>query len=919
MRRILTIVGVGLLSTLFIFSSVFPNKAQAVNCKDVNLIFARGSSQNLPSNKAPIDNIVGWHIENGSIIYDRGDDFAATEKESAKYFTGIGNRILREYPTLTMQFVSLHDFAGKYNDYGFRAVPAFGSAAQAFVSKNAIDARFGYSSLIGESTYGDYRQSIQDGAEELAGYLQDEMTRCPSQYNVVGGFSQGAQVVGDAMALMHTRGQDQMLSRLGHVDLFGDPKFNGFQLNTSRLNPAQLHTTYPWVRGSANVNEVGSLGPRQPYIPDILTAQTTSWCDFNDIVCGGYAGLSVGDLQAHGHVYSETGGWIEKATNETYIAMKKRLSLLAGLTDKSANSPLAYWPGISKPNALDVMFVMDSTGDENLSLVPDPQFIDTNFTYLADPSLLIDTEKDVKYSSFQAGVVTYTEFDDGSNILPFTNTPVNLTDDVFGQFGYFVTGWGAAHFQGNNVGGADLQDSPFSALNKALDQDWRGDARKVIILFSNTWGKDPEPVTGLTMMQITAKARNKHVEILPVFTSKTFRANQNRVQNVPAANAFFAALAKQSKGHATEVTDLLPQRLIYDVIMGHVFAPDVEITTGRAYKDPKTKKATTNVIKDTKPVFKKGKKVILSAAKSSSPKSTITHYAWDMNGDGVIDHAGDSPYVEHTYDTPFDGQVSVTVTDGNGNSTTGTQDIGVTDDDNLVTEADPVVLESPDFVATRSGSNLVITWPPVAGTILIRDQAGAIITAVDGQAGTFTLTDVPQSAFSISLQLARGSDQSLPVTLNISAAIAAQTVPAVVTEPNNTTPLSTTPVTTSDQEVLGATTGSQDILSMDVSDTSFDASDNAAETAPTDSTKTSQQNSAGVSGIKNAVAKNAEAAAKKGAFALSEVVQDFLAWLILMLLFLILLYLIKRSRDQTSYQHNRQKRFVPRKVLGLQV
>ncbi len=128
------------------------------------------------------------------------------------------------------------------------------------------------------------------------------MVRCPSQYTVLGGYSQGAHVVGDAMALMHTRNQDNLLSRLGHIDLFGDPKFNGFKLDTNRLNPLQKHTAYPWVRGSANVNEVGSLGPREPYVPDILTARTTSWCDFNDIVCGGYAGFRVGDTKAHGNL-----------------------------------------------------------------------------------------------------------------------------------------------------------------------------------------------------------------------------------------------------------------------------------------------------------------------------------------------------------------------------------------------------------------------------------------------------------------------------------------------------------------------------------------------------------------------------------------------------------------------------------------
>ncbi len=149
MKRFLYLfIGVALIATLLIANFSNFTAASSSGCKDVNVIFARGSSQN-PDDNRKVDSLVDWNIDNGAIKFTDPLFLPnGKEKESAKYFEGIGNRVLKEYPTLSMQFVSLHDFAGKYNDYGYRAVPAFGSLDTLFVSRNAIDARFGYSSIV---------------------------------------------------------------------------------------------------------------------------------------------------------------------------------------------------------------------------------------------------------------------------------------------------------------------------------------------------------------------------------------------------------------------------------------------------------------------------------------------------------------------------------------------------------------------------------------------------------------------------------------------------------------------------------------------------------------------------------------------------------------------------------------------------
>ncbi|NDC94332.1 cutinase family protein [bacterium] len=771
-HKLQSITGVALSATFLFATMLMAIPTKALNCKNLNVIFMRGSSQNYSPHNGEDVNFPTWYFDKttNEVTFDdyrintKNDDepaFVTKEKEAAKYFKAIGDRVHADFPALTMQFVSLHDIAGKYNGNGYRAVSAFGPWTQGFVSQNAIGAKF--SSL----EVGEYNQSVQDGAEELAGYLQDQMTSCPSQYNVVGGFSQGAHVVGEAMRLMHQQGKDNLLSRLGHVDLYGDPKFNGFDLATGKLNPLQVHTTMPWTRGDASQQHVGSLGARKPYVPDVLTSKTTSWCGMFDIVCGGIGALNAFDAKAHSDIYQQDGGFIEKSANEIYIDLKTRLALLAGLTDTSANSPLAYWNGIKHPKKIDVMFVMDRTGDETLSLSPEADYLARNFEYLAASGL----------SSIYTGLVTYTEFArfDGTKdvVESYPKTITNLTSDIYGDYSYFKSSWGPAHSQNPPRGGEDLQDSPFSAINMALDQNyWRPEARKVIVLFSNTWGKESEDSTTHTVKSITSKARSKDVEILPIFTSKTFRENPSRVEFVPTANAYWNKLAKATGGHYAEVSGSIYEKLVYDVIMGHVSAPDIEITTGKIYNKPSTttkKVAQPTITKNTKPVFKKGKNITLSAAKSNAPKSKVTTYAWDVNGDGVTDVTSSLPDVTFTPDAPYDGAVTVTVTDQAGNSTTGTQDIQVTDDDSQVTYQEPVVLPDPVIQATRSGADVVLSWTPAEGTMAIMREDGSLLATADALLGTFTVQDAPTEAFTLKAQLINGNDSSNEVLVQVAA------------------------------------------------------------------------------------------------------------------------------------------------------
>lgn len=912
MKRLISRITKVALGATFCFATmlmVVPTKA--LSCKDVNIIFMRGSSQNYTPSEGEDINFPSWKIINDRVefndprdiqqIKDNKPAFVYTEKESLKYFKSIGDRIHLDYPKLTMQFVSPHDFAGKYNSNGYKAVSAFGPWQQAFVSSNAIDAKYGNYAVVAGATSDQYNQSVKDGAEELAGYLQDQMTSCPSQYNVVGGYSQGAHVVGEAMAKMHGAGQDNLLSRLGHVDMYGDPKFNGFERTTSVLNPLQQHAVLPWTRGSATTNHTGALGPRKPYVPDILTAKTTTWCDFNDLVCGGYAGIAI-NYDAHAEKYREDSGWIEQSANEIYVDLKTRLGLLAGITDKSANSPLAFWNGIKKPDKLDVMFVMDRTGDNNISLMPDPDYIAWNLAYLGEKG----------YTSTQVGVVTYTELSryDGSKYLieSIVKTPTNLTTDIFGDYSYFKDSWGKAHFQNPPSLGEDLRDSPYSAISAALDQSWRKDARKVIVVFSNSYGKDKEDTTNLTMKQVTNKARAKDVEILPVFTAKTFKADANKAAFLPAANAFWQALAGPTSGHATELNDLIYDRLVYDVIMSHSYAPDAEISMGKTYNKPSAaakKESAPTTIKGTKPVVKAATATKLTAAKSNASKSKIKTYTWDLNGDGVADHTSKTPDIDIDF-TPGDHEVCVTVTDETYSATTVCQDITASDNDGDVTHQDPAVLQAPVMAATRVGNNLKLAWSPVSGDITLADEQGAVIVTMDGMAGSFTLTDVPTTAFVVSVTRRVGNDTSDPVSLYIDALPTVPPSPTTDTTPPVSTETTQQPPATTLTEALGAQTG----LPQNFSAASYKAIvtggavQGSGTTAPTSGAL--KLPTVNLSGITSLFTRGAARIKFAGLVLYFAFWSNVLALLLLAILLLLILAIVSRDRDQKTYKHHKQ-------------
>lgn len=141
-------------------------------CADITLLFARGSGQN--KNHLLVDDTLN-------------PDFEKLEKESYTFFKNHAEHFDNDYPNIDYKAVSIHDFPNKYDPLGYQAVAVgLGEIAN---TANA-DASW---------VPGDYQASVEHGIAETTGYLKDQIASCPNQYFIVGGFSQGAQVMGESL------------------------------------------------------------------------------------------------------------------------------------------------------------------------------------------------------------------------------------------------------------------------------------------------------------------------------------------------------------------------------------------------------------------------------------------------------------------------------------------------------------------------------------------------------------------------------------------------------------------------------------------------------------------------------------------------------------------------------------------------
>lgn len=155
---------------------------------------------------------------------------------------------------------------------------------------------------------GGYRASVDAGVQALQAFVADRAARCPGERFLLAGFSQGAQVTGEALPGMPA-------DRIAFVALFGDPTLY-LPEGRGPFPPAcRGEELSPWRRGSVGcLTDNGILGARIPYLPAEFVDRTGSWCDRDDPACNANPADVVGST--HGE-YALPGAEIDEAAAES--------------------------------------------------------------------------------------------------------------------------------------------------------------------------------------------------------------------------------------------------------------------------------------------------------------------------------------------------------------------------------------------------------------------------------------------------------------------------------------------------------------------------------------------------------------------------------------------------------------------------
>jgi PKD domain/Peptidase family M23/von Willebrand factor type A domain len=305
---------------------------------------------------------------------------------------------------------------------------------------------------------------------------------------------------------------------------------------------------------------------------------------------------------------------------------------------------------------VDVMLTIDTTGSMS----------DDIDQVKAETTALVDTLA-ASGANWRIGLVTYRDLpphgDPGDYAarldLPFSDDTAAVKDAI------------AAIAV---AGGGDTPETVLSGIQLAVDQPWRDGAKKAVIVLGDAPPHDPEPESGLASSDVIAAALAVDpAEIYPVL-----------VNPYPELTAVMEPLAEGTGGRVvtSDGTD------------------DVVASLGEVLTDVSSAPIAWAGGPYAGTV---GETISVSASASFDPDGSIVSYEWDFDGDGTYDETTDSPQVEHVYTSPFDGQLSVRVTDDDGLQTVAMATVTITE---------PVEPPDPDPADEDPGPDAESDAPP---------------------------------------------------------------------------------------------------------------------------------------------------------------------------------------------------------------
>lgn len=414
-----------------------------------------------------------------------------------------------------------------------------------------------------------------------------------------------------------------------------------------RFNPGSSYAL-----GTFDSRDHGLAGARSLSDFSSWGKRVFSFCHQNDVVCQGVGWGHGSDAHAQ----------------SKYVV--DYADLVAGLVRNRLG--LTRLPRVP----LDLAFVIDSTGSMTSSIQEVREAV----------SSMVDKLEE-KESDYRIGLVDYKDTDQGD---PYAaQLDLDLSDDV--------TTFRAALDSFGVDGGGDYPEAVFSGLMKAFTElSWRPSSRKAVILMGDAPGKDPEPITGYTKASVLAAAHR-----------------------LPAGSSA-GALSATATPTAVESGDSVS---IYPIAVGsgplETFEPLAEETGGSVFfatgastvseevlEAVDTAAAPVEVVLSSVSPARPGELVSFTAG-ASYAGGEIAEYAWDFDGDGIVDETTTGGHGSHVYPSEFEGFAEVTAITVDGHEGSASTPVTISEDAPLAAGA-PLGLS----VVSPTANFLRASWRP---------------------------------------------------------------------------------------------------------------------------------------------------------------------------------------------------------------
>ena len=225
--------------------------SKAVECKDIQAVFARGSGEKAKTNinyQKFKDNLVGV-LQSANKSYDF-------------YDLGESNQYKYQYPAVSVENL--------------------GAIADTYIH-------------AGKNDY--FNNSVTTGINEIHTLYHDITHRCPNTKFILGGYSQGAIVMSHAIRTLDPE-------KIIYLSTFGDPKLH-LPEGEGKDKPCYhgIHSDYRINVPDCDV-EHGILGAQKPYLPNAkFSGKIGTWCNSGDFMCGsffdplGFSEINLGKFQ----------------------------------------------------------------------------------------------------------------------------------------------------------------------------------------------------------------------------------------------------------------------------------------------------------------------------------------------------------------------------------------------------------------------------------------------------------------------------------------------------------------------------------------------------------------------------------------------------------------------------------------------